>query len=297
MAAWWALASAGVAYQTPTIDCPLRQVSSCEPRPMTARHCAPTRSSPVMPTVRPSLAAWATIWSVVWMASGRRIFGTASMASTVSKSFMPIGKLRSLASCSRSAASVAQSVPCIVSVCSMPVSAPVRLSACGYCAPPDDRCADGGRYALVDVTLRVVDIELARRRDQSLVLDHRLEFAGLVVDHHDGRFLVLCAPDREPDLVARLVVLRLRDPPGAFGHAGPFANRQHFVRLVEIGEVEYRDRLGDLRIGIKGGVDPEVLRLRVGLDEQVAPALPLGRLHHLPCMLGVPFGIGADQGH
>src|SRR5512147_532382 len=44
-----------------------------------------------MPTVQPSWRAWATIWSVVCLAFGRRIFGIASISSTVSKSFMPIG--------------------------------------------------------------------------------------------------------------------------------------------------------------------------------------------------------------
>src|SRR5260370_20285813 len=45
----------------------------------------------VMPTVQPSWRAWATMWSVVCLAFGRRIFGIASISSTVSKSFMPIG--------------------------------------------------------------------------------------------------------------------------------------------------------------------------------------------------------------
>src|SRR5690606_21898919 len=180
--------------------------------------------------------ACATIWSVVCTASGRLIFGTASMASTVSKSFIPIGKLRSLSSCSRSAASAAQSVPCIVSVCSMPV--PVLSLVCpsssivprrGIRRP--DRCPrkktggvgharaagfnqDLGIFS-VHVVLGVVDVELAGRGDQPLVLDHRLELARLVIDHHDRRFLVLRAPDREPDFIARLVVLGLGDALGA----------------------------------------------------------------------------------
>ena len=45
----------------------------------------------VMPTVQPSWRAWATIWSVVCLDFGRRIFGIASISSTVSKSFMPMG--------------------------------------------------------------------------------------------------------------------------------------------------------------------------------------------------------------
>ena len=45
----------------------------------------------MIPTVQPSWRAWATIWSVVCFALGRRIFGMASISSTVSKSFIPIG--------------------------------------------------------------------------------------------------------------------------------------------------------------------------------------------------------------
>ncbi|CUI57949.1 Uncharacterised protein [Achromobacter xylosoxidans] len=82
-ASWRARASASVACQTPTYSLPLRQASSCGPRPITARHCAPTRSSPVMPTVQPSRAAMPTIWSVVWVALGRRSpFTPASAASS-----------------------------------------------------------------------------------------------------------------------------------------------------------------------------------------------------------------------
>ena len=49
----------------------------------------------VMPTVQPSWRAWATIWSVVCLNRGRRILGMASISSTVSKSFMPMGMERS----------------------------------------------------------------------------------------------------------------------------------------------------------------------------------------------------------
>ena len=48
----------------------------------------------VMPTVQPSWRAWATIWSVVCLLFGRRIFGMASISATVSKSFIPMGMLR-----------------------------------------------------------------------------------------------------------------------------------------------------------------------------------------------------------
>ena len=61
---------------------------------MTAPHWAPMRSAIVMPTVQPSWRAWATIWSVVCLLFGRRILGMASISSTVSKSFMPMGIVR-----------------------------------------------------------------------------------------------------------------------------------------------------------------------------------------------------------
>ena len=48
-----------------------------------------------MPTVHPLPAAWPTIWSVVWIAFGRRIFGTASISATVANRFIPIGVVRS----------------------------------------------------------------------------------------------------------------------------------------------------------------------------------------------------------
>ena len=62
---------------------------------MTAPHWAPMRSSIVMPTVKPSWRAWATIWSVVCLTRGRRILGMASISATVSNSFIPMGIERS----------------------------------------------------------------------------------------------------------------------------------------------------------------------------------------------------------
>ena len=68
--------------------------------------------------------------------------------------------------------------------------------------PPD-------RTRSVDVVHGVVDVELARRRDQAVILDDLLHLQGRVVQDHQGGFLVLSVPDREPDLVARLVELGL----------------------------------------------------------------------------------------
>ena len=43
-----------------------------------------------MPTVQPSREAMLTIWSVVWTAVGRLIFGIAAISSTLANIFMPI---------------------------------------------------------------------------------------------------------------------------------------------------------------------------------------------------------------
>src|ERR1700675_1034545 len=59
IAAWWALASSSLEYHTPTMCLPdCHAASLASPSPTTARHCAPTRSSAVMPTVKPTRAAW-----------------------------------------------------------------------------------------------------------------------------------------------------------------------------------------------------------------------------------------------
>ncbi len=76
---------------------------------MTAPHCAPTRSCIVMPTVHPSRVACATIWSVVCVALGRRIFGIASISATVANIFMPMGVVRRRSSALRSSVMAFQS--------------------------------------------------------------------------------------------------------------------------------------------------------------------------------------------
>ena len=50
----------------------------------------------------------------------------------------------------------------------------------------------------IDVHTRVVDVELAGRRNHRRVLDHRLQLQRLVVDHDDRRLLRLAVPDGEP---------------------------------------------------------------------------------------------------
>src|SRR5512134_1652435 len=81
-------------------------------------------------------------------------------------------------------------------------------------------------FISIDVVLGVVHVELAGRRDQSRILDDRLELSCLVIDHHDGAFLVLGRPDREPDLVATAVVFGLHDALGAVVlDARPFRDR------------------------------------------------------------------------
>ncbi len=86
------------------------------------------------------------------------------------------------------------------------------------------------------------------------------------------------------------------DPLGAIvAQTGPFRYRQHLIGLVQIFQIEYRHRLTDLRVGIERGIDIQVLRFGMGLDEQRTTALSLQILHHLPRLILVLLGIGADQ--
>src|SRR5437868_787775 len=110
IAAWWAPASSSLLYHTPTMCLPERHAASLAlPSPTTARHCAPTRSSAVMPMVQPSRAAWPTTWSSVWIDFGRRMRGIASISSRCSNSFMPKTNERSFNSRSRSPLTLVQS--------------------------------------------------------------------------------------------------------------------------------------------------------------------------------------------
>src|SRR3989344_8506315 len=134
---------------------------------------------------------------------------------------------------------------------------------------------------LVDVVLRVIDVELARRRDQSLVLDHGLELARLVVDNHDGGFLVLAIPDGKPDLVAALVVFRLHDTLRSLAQAGHFRNLDDLVTLAQVVDVIDGGRLADGGIGIQRRIHPQVSGLGMGLDEEGAAPLSLEAAHDL----------------
>ena len=85
----------------------------------------------VMPTVQPSWRAWATIWSVVCLDLGRRIFGMASISSTVSKSFIPIGIDRRCRYWLSPLTIASQSYVSVVMAASCRVAHPV---------PPRERC-------------------------------------------------------------------------------------------------------------------------------------------------------------
>src|SRR3569832_5078 len=84
-----------------------------------------------MPTVHPRRAAMLTIWSVVWTAFGRRIFGIASMSSTRANSFMPItvvfSRNRLLRSVTREARSIVSGVCCCMGSSPPGAPAPWRL--------------------------------------------------------------------------------------------------------------------------------------------------------------------------
>lgn len=93
--------------------------------------------------------------------------------------------------------------------------------------------------------LGVVDVELTRWSDQTLVLDHVLELAGLVVHHDDGRSLVLAVPNGEPHFIACFVVFGLDHPLGVLAQFGPLGNGEALEAFVQVVEAEYRDRLAD----------------------------------------------------
>ena len=95
-----------------------------------------------------------------------------------------------------------------------------------------------------------------------------LHLARLVVYDHDGRFLFLAAPDGEPDLVARLVVLGLHNTLGSFAQLGGFRDFHDIKAFIQIIDVIHRDRLTDCGVRVQRIVDPQVFGLRMGLDEQ-----------------------------
>src|SRR6056297_3920707 len=148
---------------------------------------------------------------------------------------------------------------------------------------------------LVNFVDGVVHVELAGRRNDVLALDDRLQFTCLVVDHDNCGFLFHAAPDREPDLVAGLVVFRLHDALRPGPEIGPIGDRQHFVTGIEVVDIEYRDRLADLWFRVQRRVHPEVGRLGVGLDEQRSAALALQYVDHLPRVFRVVFRVRAYQ--
>ena len=160
MACWCAEASSRVSNHTPAMRSPDSHLSSWGCRPMTAPHWAPTRSAMVTPTVQFSRQAMPTIWSVVWMALGRRTRGTASMSATVSNSFMPMGVVRSRSTACSRASSSSQSIEAVrtcaavsfvasarsVCVTAAP-SAMAGLSSRGACLPMHSPAAlEGRRY-------------------------------------------------------------------------------------------------------------------------------------------------------
>src|SRR5581483_7078016 len=122
----------------------------------------------------------------------------------------------------------------------------------------------------------VVDVELAGRRDQARILDHRLRLERLVVDDDDRRFLVLRVPYREPHLISVLVEFGLYHALRTFAaDLRPLRDRQNLESAVEVADVEHRDRLADLRVRVERRVDVEMPRFRMRLDEERAAALAL----------------------
>jgi len=102
----------------------------------------------------------------------------------------------------------------------------------------------------------VVDVELACRGNNFWSLDDSLKFARLVIDNNDCRLLFLTTPDREPNLVARLVVLRLYDAFRSFAEICPFANRQNGEARIQIIHIKYSDALAERLVRVKWCVNP-----------------------------------------
>src|ERR1700693_1571648 len=110
--------------------------------PMTAPHCAPTRSSMVMPTVHPSWRACATIWSVVCLTFGRLILGIASISAALSKSFMPIGMLRSRRYWLSPPMIASQSYVSVVTLVSLRLTSLLRIRGRGVGGQAHDHLAE-----------------------------------------------------------------------------------------------------------------------------------------------------------
>src|SRR5579872_4130627 len=284
IAAWCAVASSTVEYHTPTMCLPDRHSASLAlPNPITARHCAPTRLSAVMPTVQPSRDAWPTTWSKVWIDCGRRMRGIASISPRFSNSFIAKTNERSFSRRSRSAVVLAQSSVMAFLFCDRAPyyasflfhhmhAAPAEWRVVGELvgAPAHHRCAEivGPQpRRLIEQIAGALEIGCEIGVERPLVDVARGEHIG-----RDHGFLSeqladqrpLRAPfDRDPvkpapfEPVARLVHYRgRRDDRGAIELVEPFepAGEVHFVAKQGVGEALGRADIADQHLA---GAEPD----------------------------------------
>src|SRR3989338_9123397 len=141
---------------------------------------------------------------------------------------------------------------------------------------------------------RIVKVEVPGRRNQLRVLDDMLQLACLVVNDHDGRLVLRAAPYREPDFVARLVVFRLNNALGTLADACPFGDRQYGHARVEVVDVKHANRLEGCCVRVERCIDPQVIGLRMGFDEQRTGTMTLDHSYHLPRMLLMLGRVGTD---
>ena len=136
--AWCAAEASRFSNHTPSILRPERYSSegSFSPTMPPQLEKAGTFSC-AMPIVKPAMRACVTSWQVekVLPFGGRRSPGTAAMASTLSNSFMPIGKVRSRSSC------VSCSANCASALASGAAAAGPASTGAFMAIPPEDPAA------------------------------------------------------------------------------------------------------------------------------------------------------------
>src|SRR3989338_4955385 len=139
---------------------------------------------------------------------------------------------------------------------------------------------------LIDVIPGVIYVELAGRCNQPCIRDPGLFLEGLVVEHND---LALAIPHGNPQFVSGLVVLHMHNP--------ALVGQLHDLgRRIEVLQVEYGYAPVDVLVLGKSMVNPEMVALRMCLEEQTAFACRTQLPDDLPGVrLKLAFRIGSDQ--
>src|SRR5574337_560696 len=139
---------------------------------------------------------------------------------------------------------------------------------------------------LVNVVHRVVDVKLARRRDDARIVDPSYFLKRLIIIDNDLTLAVFLPPHAYPYLVPGLIELEM--------DGAPFVrNLPAFRILVRIRLLEDADLLLNGRITIQGVIHPDMFTLRVRFNKQAAAAKGLDLPHLFPGILLVLGRIGA----